>query len=200
MTDLDFDLIMKARQELVGVSREAFARNLTSATSGNTSLRVPGYPAQVLIKATGRCFGDVEPQDFLLMDLDGNILMGNGVPSKEYRFHLGIFKKRPDVQAVFHGHSAYATAYAMAKGALPVTTAAAEVGLNKIAVVGFAPPGSEELAQMVIDAFADPQLKAAVMLRHGFITVGNSIRQAFYLADVLEDNAKVAFLLDQLQK
>ncbi|AKX95123.1 aldolase [Moorella thermoacetica] len=196
MTDLD--AITGLQQELVAVSRQIFARNLTSATSGNISARVPGHPEQVLIKATGKSFGDVEPEDFVLVDLEGNILAGLGKPSKEIRFHLGIMKARPEVGAVFHGHSAYATAYVTARGDLPVVTAAAEGNLGKIGIIGFAPAGSVELAEMVNRAFKDPELKAAVMTRHGFITVGPDVHRAFYLADVLEDNARVAFLMAQL--
>lgn len=194
----DLNAVSALRREMAAVSKQIFARNLTSATSGNISARVPGHPEQVLIKATGKSFGDVEPEDFILVDLEGNILAGAGKPSKEIRFHLGIMKARPEVGAVFHGHSAYATAYVTARGELPVVTAAAEGGLGKIGVVGFAPAGSVALAEMVNKAFQDPQLKAAVLTRHGFITVGPDIHRAFYLADVLEDNARVAFLLAQL--
>ncbi|WP_406677094.1 class II aldolase/adducin family protein [Moorella sp. ACPs] len=195
---IDIDAVNKLREEMVQVSRQIFARGLTSATSGNTSARVPGHPEQVLIKASGKSFGDVEPEDFILVDLEGNILAGEGKPSKEIRFHLGILKARPEVQAVVHGHSAFATAYVTARGELPVVTAAAEAGLNKVGIVEYAAPGSVELAEMVIKAFEDPTLKAAVLKRHGFVTVGKDIHHAFYLADVLEDNAKVAFLLSQL--
>ncbi|GEA18454.1 MAG: hypothetical protein PWR22_965 [Moorella sp. (in: firmicutes)] len=195
---IDLDAVTRLRHEMVEVSRQIFARGLTSATSGNTSARVPGHPDQVLIKASGKSFGDVGPEDFILVDLEGNILAGEGKPSKEIRFHLGILKARPDVQAVVHGHSAFATAYATARGELPVVTAAAEAGLNKVGIVEYAAPGSVELAEMVIKAFEDPTLKAAVLKRHGFVTVGKDIHHAFYLADVLEDNAKVAFLLSQL--
>lgn len=192
------DVLNDLRSELATVTQELFKRGLCSGTSGNTSARVPGRPEQVLIKATGVSFGYCKPEDFVLVDLEGNVLEGERKPSKEFRFHLGIYKERPEVQAVVHGHSAYATAYATAKKELPVVTAAAEAGLNKVGVVGFAPPGSEELAQMVIDAFKDTTLKAAVLERHGFVTVGQDIHRAYYLGDVLEDNAKVACLLAQI--
>jgi L-fuculose-phosphate aldolase len=196
---VDIDAVNKLRVELVSVSKKLFARGLTSGTSGNISARVPGYPSLILIKASGTCFGDVEPEDFVLVDLDGNVLDGRGVPSKEFRFHLGIYKIRPMVGAVVHGHSAYATAYATAKNELPIVTAAAECGLNKVGIVGYAAPGSIELAEMVIAPFADESLKAVVLQRHGFVTVGVDIHKAFYLGDVLEDNAKVAFFLEQLR-
>jgi len=183
------------RRELVNVTRRLYERGLSSGTSGNTSARLPERPDLVWIKASGRCFGEVEERDFLLVDLEGKILDGQGHPSKEIRFHLGIYRERPDVNAVIHGHSPYATAYATAFGELPVVTAAAEGGLSRIAVVGYAPPGSEELAGLVVDAFRDREVRAAVLVKHGFVTVGPDIHKAYYLADVLEDNARVASLL-----
>ncbi|NLI91553.1 MAG: class II aldolase/adducin family protein, partial [Peptococcaceae bacterium] len=54
--------------------------------------------------------------------------------------------------------------------------------------------------QMVIDVFRDMTLKAAVLKKHGFVTLGQDIFKAYYLADVLEDNAKVACLIEQLKK
>jgi L-ribulose-5-phosphate 4-epimerase len=198
--NIDRNEVNKLRQDLVEVSKKLFNRGLTSGVSGNPSARVPGAPDQVLIKATGKCFGDVCGDDFVLVDLDGNILDGGLRPSKEVKFHCGIYKIRPEVNAIVHGHSAYATAYVTAKDELPVVTAAAEAGLNKIGVVGFALPGSEELARMVIDVFQDMTLKAAVLKRHGFVTLGQDIHKAYYLADVLEDNAKVACILEQLKK
>jgi L-fuculose-phosphate aldolase len=198
--NIDMTAVNKLRKDLVEVSKKLYARGLTSGVSGNPSARVPGAPEQVLIKATGKCFGDVCENDFVLVDLEGNVLDGDARPSKEVRFHCGIYKIRPEVNAIVHGHSAYATAYVTAKGELPVVTAAAEAGLNKVGVVDFALPGSEELARMVIEVFKDMSLKAAVLNRHGFVTLGQDIFKAYYLADVLEDNAKVACLIDQLNK
>jgi len=195
---IDLNEVNKLRKDLVEVSKKLFNRGLTSGASGNPSARVPVAPDQVLIKVTGKCFGDVCENDFVLVDLEGNILEGDMTPSKEVRFHCGIYKIRPEVNAIVHGHSAYATAYVTAKEELPIVTAAAEAGLNQVGIVEFAQPGSEELAQMVIDVFKDRTLKAAVLKKHGFVTLGRDIHKAYYLADVLEDNARVACLIHQL--
>ncbi len=192
--------ISKARKDLVDVSKKLFVRGLTTGVSGNCSVRVPGNPHQVLIKATGKCLGDVCENDFILVDIDGNLLEGDVRPSIEVRFHCGIYRVRPEVSAIVHGHSAYATAYVTAKGDMPVVTVAAEAGLNKVGIVDFALPGSEELADMVVEAFMDTSIKAAVLKKHGFVTLGQDIYKAYYLADDLEDNAKVACLIDQLYK
>ena len=195
---IDREQIEKTRDELVRISHMAYQRGLTSATSGNPSSRVPGSLDLVLIKATGTCFGTVGPEDFVLVDLDGNLVEGGKKPSKEVFFHCGIYKVRPDVQAVFHGHSAAATAYATAKNELPTLTAASSAQIKKVGIVEFAPAGSKELKEMVVEAFKDQELKACVLKRHGFITVGPSITAAYYLGDVLEDNAKTLCYMSTL--
>ncbi len=197
---IDREQVEKTREELVRISHMAYARGLTSGTSGNPSSRVPGSPELVLIKATGTCFGTVEPEDFVLVDLDGNVLEGTKKPSKEVHFHCGIYKIRPDVQAVFHGHSAITTAYATKNNELPTITAAAGAQIKKVGIVEFAPAGSPKLAEMVIDTFKDKELKACVLKSHGFITVGPSITGAYYLGDVLEDNAKTLYYMNTLHE
>jgi L-fuculose-phosphate aldolase len=163
--------------------------------SGNPSARMPGNPELVLIKATGKCFGEVNAEDFVLVDLAGNLVSGSGKPSKEVKFHCGIYRERPEAGAVFHGHSAHTTAYVAAKGDLPLVTAASRALIGRVGVVDFAPAGSDALAALVIDAFKGTDLKCCVLKNHGFVTVAADIAKAFYMGDVLEDNAKVAGIM-----
>lgn len=195
---IDINQVEELRRDLVEVTRLAYSRELSSGVSGNLSARLLGNPELVLIKATGTCFGEVQTNDFVLVDLDGNIVSGDWKPSKEVHFHCGIYRERPEVGAVFHGHSAYTTAYVTAMGAFPMVTAAAKAMIKRAAIVEFAPAGSRELAEMVIDCFRDVALNAVVLKTHGFVTVGADIHKAFYVADVLEDNAKVAYIIETL--
>ena len=192
--------IQKAREELAKMSRLAYARGLSSGVSGNFSARVPGCQELVLIKASGACFGTAEPEDFVLVDLEGNPLEGGKKPSKEVHFHCGIYRIRPEVQSVLHGHSAYATAYGTKKEELPTVTAASQALIKRVGIVDFAPAGSKELAQMVIRKFAeDPELKACILKQHGFITTGKDTAAAFYMGDVLEDNARTLYYMDTMR-
>lgn len=190
--------LINLRQEMVIVCKKVFARGLTTANSGNLSARLPQNPEAILIKRTGKSFDEVQPEDFLLVDLNGKVWDGEGRPSVELFFHLAIYRRRPEAGAVLHGHSPYTTAYCLARGELPVMTVGAELGLIKIPLIPYVPPGSSELAALVGDVFEDREVKGAVLLRHGYITVGSDCRSAFYLADTLEDNAKTAFLVAQL--
>src|SRR5690349_15201679 len=101
------------RREMCEISRRLFVRRLASGTSGNISVRLPEYQEGFLIKASGKSFEDVTEEEFLLVDFCGDVLEGEGVPSMEMPFHRSIYSFCPNVQAVVHGHSAYATAYVM---------------------------------------------------------------------------------------
>ncbi|NLL52563.1 MAG: class II aldolase/adducin family protein [Peptococcaceae bacterium] len=192
--------IKNLRQQLVEVGKIIYRRGLTSGLSGNISARLKSCPQEILIKASGKCLEDLEPNDFIHLDWNGNIIEGESKPSVEVYFHCGIYKARPEVHGIVHGHAPYCTAYATAKAGLPVVTAAAEIDLKKVGIIQYAKPGSAELADYVTETFRDRDLKAAVLQGHGFVTVASDILQAYYLADVLEDNAKVALMLDVLGK
>lgn len=192
--------VQDLRCEMLEISRRLFSRRLVSGTSGNISMRVPGCADNFLVKASGKSFEDVAEDEFLLVNFAGEVLLGRGVPSMEMAFHRGIYSIRSDVQAVVHGHSAYVTAYVMAKGYLPIVTVEAQLSLKKIGIVDYADPGSKELAVKVTDVFRERDIGAAILCDHGFITVGESLKMAYYHADALEENAKTAYLKDRMQK
>ena len=91
------------KEEVVRIARAAYDRGLVPGSSGNLSMRLPGKDL-VLIKASGVSFRDMSIEDVIVVDLEGNIVEGDKKPSKEIRFHLGIYRVRPDVGAVLHTH------------------------------------------------------------------------------------------------
>jgi L-fuculose-phosphate aldolase len=183
--------IDELKRELVKVSRRCYERNLICATGGNVSCRVPGKDA-MLIKSSGSAFSDMTELDVVMVDFDGNLLEGNKQLSKEWRFHAGILKARPDVNVVIHVHPPYATAIAAKHDELPLVTNHAKGYLKHVPTIGAAGSGSELLADYVIEQYNDPERVAILMKEHGIITVGDSFNKAFYLAEMLEDTAKIA--------
>lgn len=186
------------RRELVAVSRNIYERRLSSGICGNISVRVPDNKELILIKASGQSFMDASDQDFLLVDMQGNIYDGDGKPSIELHFHTGIYQERPEVGAIIHGHASYTTVMGTVMEKLQVITVDAEVGLKEVGIIEYAPAGSKELAIAVKNAFKNEKINAALMRRHGFIAVGLNLKQAYYLADTLEEYAKTAYLMEML--
>lgn len=196
-TRVDPGVLHALREELVAVSRRGYERGLVPGVSGNNSLRVPGTDL-VLIKATNCCQGEMTPADTVLMTLEGAVLDEGRQPSKEWHWHLGVYRDRADVGGVAHLHPPHAVAFAVANELPPLVHTAARGHLRALGSVDLLPAGSEELAEAVVAQFRRPQLRALLMREHGTITVGADLRTAYYRSEYLEDNAKVALLAAQI--
>lgn len=190
-------VVQLLREELVAISRRGYQRGLVAGVSGNNSVRVPGTEL-VIIKATGGCLGDMDTSDTVLMTLDGEVLDPGRTPSKEWRWHLGIYKVRPDVGGVVHLHPPHAVAFAVANVVPPLVHTAGRGHLKLVERVGLMPSGSEELASAVTDLFGGRDLRVALMREHGTIAVGPDLRTAYYRTEYLEDDAKVALLASRI--
>lgn len=185
------------REELVEISRRGYERGLVVGVSGNNSLRVPGTDV-VLIKTTGCCQGEMDTADTVLVSLDGKVLEEAKQPSKEWRWHAGIYRVRPDVGAVVHLHPPHAVAFAVANQIPVIVHTAARGHLRRIEMADLLPAGSAELAEQITELFADGQLRVALMREHGSVAVGPDLRTAYYRTEYLEDDARVALLAAQI--
>ncbi len=188
--------IVRLRKELSDFSVRSFNRGLVSGTGGNMSVRIPGTD-EVLITPTGISLGDITPEMNLLMNLDGTVLESPwGLKSsKETGFHLAAYRLRPEVGAVAHLHPPYATAYSNKMRPLPMVTVSARGVLKEVPCVESAPAGSPELACFVQEGLKRyPLAKVILMREHGTLALGLDLGNSYYLSDLAEDTAKIAFI------
>src|SRR3990172_11266701 len=76
---------------------------------GHISARLPN-PDEFLI--TRHSLGPAAaPEDFLVVDMEGRKLSGDGELPGEHPIHLEILKARPDIGSVIHYHGMYSTAF-----------------------------------------------------------------------------------------
>lgn len=191
MKNLDF-----FRQQLSEFSRRAFQRRLVGGTGGNLSVRIPGTDT-VLITPTGISLGDVEPEENTLTRLDGEILDSpKGFKgSKEAGFHLAAYRLRPDVGAIAHVHPPYATAYSNRVSSLPLVTVSSQLVLKNVPCIACFLPGSSELRDCVAQGIENnPEVNSLLMREHGILTLGKDLKHVYYLADLVEDTAKIAYI------
>ena len=94
--------------EIISVSNEIYDKGLVSGKSGNISAR---FGDVVAITPTLKSLSNLREEDIVLVNMEGEILT-KGKPSSEVNMHLEIYKKRPDVKAIVHTHSPYATGFA----------------------------------------------------------------------------------------
>ncbi|MBU4563171.1 MAG: class II aldolase/adducin family protein [Desulfarculus sp.] len=180
------------RRDFVAACRRAFSLGLQMSTGGNISLRLDsGY---LLVKPSGLSLCELEPDHLLVCDGEGLVVQGAGKPTKELRSHLAIYEARPEVGAVVHYHPPHATAYAVSRREIPLLTVHAKRILGRVPLVEAVGEGSLELASAVGKTFAAPKVKAALLAEHGIIAVGENLRKAQNLAELVEECARVALL------
>jgi L-ribulose-5-phosphate 4-epimerase len=181
-----------AAEEYLWAVRRSFQLGLQAGAGGNITIRLG--PDRFITKPTGLALADCSAGDLVPVDAAGKVVEGSGRPTKEIRVHLALFRVRPDVRAIVHYHSPYATAYAVAGEVLPLPTVHARRILGRIGLVGEFPEGSDQLAAEVARAAADPEVRGLLMKGHGLITFGDSLQQAQYRAELMEESAQVAWL------
>jgi L-fuculose-phosphate aldolase len=190
------------RKELSEFSHRSFQRRLVGGTGGNLSVRIPDTDT-VLVTPTAISLGDVKPEENILVNFEGEIIESPlGLKaSKEAGFHLAVYELRPDVEAISHVHPPYATAYSNKSMSLPLATVSARVNLKNVPCIDCFLPGSEELRNCVIEGVKNnPGINSLLMKEHGILTMGLTIKHAYYLADLLEDTAKIAYIESTIPK
>src|SRR4029078_12345702 len=89
------------RREIVEVGRLLYDRGLIVAPDGNISARLT--EELVIATPSGACKGMLEPDDMVLVEMDGRV-RGGRRPSTEIQMHLAVYELRSDVRAVVHAH------------------------------------------------------------------------------------------------
>lgn len=188
---MDKELLTAAKADLIKIAHRGYQRGLTAGTGGNISLRMKGTDV-VLINASGSAWADACESNIIAVDLDCGVIDGDLKPSKETIWHCGLYKLRDEIGSVVHSHSPAATSFAVVGKEVELVSATAHKALQRVPVVGYAPPGSNELADLVLGAFSSMPIRALLLQNHGVVTVGKDVYEALYLAEVVEDTAKMA--------
>ena len=167
---------------------------LNQGTSGNISVR---HGDTMLISPSGVPYEQLEPDDIVAMTLTGEygsyLASGSNVPSSEWRFHLDIMRARPDVGAIVHTHSLYATVLGCVRKDIPaVHYMIAAAGGPNIRCSAYATYGTAELSTAALAALEDRA--CCILANHGMIATGPTLAKAQWLAVELETIAKQYYL------
>ncbi len=173
---------MKAeREQLLGIMQRLLQNGLNRGTSGNASVRVNNG---LLLSPTGMDVEDMIASDMVFMDEEGEF-EGERKPTSEWRFHLDILNARPEIGAVIHTHSMFATTLAcLRKDVPPFHYMIAVSGGNTIRCAPYALFGSETLSRVALKALEGH--RACLLANHGMIALGENLKQAFDVAVEIE--------------
>lgn len=191
-----YDQWSEQRTNLTEATREMYRRGLVGAYSGNTSLRLTdaGDDSLLLVTPTHHPYYRLQPDELVVVNLDGEpVSAAPMAPSSETRLHLEIYRQRPDVQAVAHTHSIYASVAAVIGRDIPplIDEMLMTIG-GPIKVSRYAFPGTQELAEQAYAALGDRN--AALLRNHGAVGVGPDIWEALEVCDLVERLAQIFVL------
>lgn len=165
------------RSALLHASRRMVELGLNRGTAGNASVRCG---SNVLITPSALPVAEMAEQDMVLLDADGKVLQGRK-PSSEWRFHCDIFKARPEIGAVLHMHSTFATTIAcLGKDVPAVHYHIAIAGGDSIRCTPYTIFGEQNLSDLALEALSDR--KACLLGNHGMIALGKDLAEALSVA------------------
>ena len=190
------ETINQLRADIVAAGVELLKKGLVAGTWGNISARC-SQTGLVAITPSGRSYTTLTPDDIIILDKCGNIHEGRWTPSTELPLHLAVYKARPDVQAVVHTHSIFASACAVARKAIPpILEELVQVVGGAVEVAAYAAPGTECLAQNAVAALG--RKNAVLLANHGDIGCGQSLREAMLACELVEKAAQIYIYANQL--
>ncbi len=173
---------------------------LVTFTWGNVS-GIDREAGLVVIKPSGVAYEGMTVEDMVVVDLDGNVVVGKRKPSSDTATHLELYKAFPDCGGIVHTHSRWATTFAQAGmeipplgttqadyfyGAIPCTRPMTEDEITG--------EYEKETGKVIVEAFADldpSAIPGVVVYRHGPFAWGTDAMNAVHNAVVMEE---VAFM------
>lgn len=186
---------LQARKDIVYYSHKTHAAGLVTATDGNLSVRLDDR--HVLITPSGLRKEDMHIDAPIVIDMEGNLVVGDRKPSTEYKVHLEAYQQRADVRAVIHAHPPKAIAFTIAGAPLdtcmlPETV----VTMGDVPIAPYAAPSTDALPESMRDLIAKSD--ALMLARHGSVTVGPCLSEAFKRLEKLEHNAEIMIYAQML--
>jgi len=160
------------------------------STGGNISVREPGEKIAA-ITPSGRSYHSLELTDICVIDFDQNLIEGSFAPSIEAGMHLGVYRHRPDVNAVIHTHQPYASTLSTINKPIPALFDEIFVEIGHVVdIVPYAFSGSAELVDNVTAKLAN-DCHCYLIQSHGAMSLGADMERAMRNSELLENVARI---------
>jgi len=175
------------RYKVAAAARHLYTSGLNPGRSGNLSARLErGF----VITPSGAPYDTMHPDDLVFLDDEGEFGGGQGKPSSEWRLHLEIYTQRPEIGAVVHTHSPFATTLACLHRAIPpFHYEIAFAGGSDIRCAPYATFGTPALSDRAVEALIER--RACLLANHGAVAIGADLEAAVELAEKVEALARL---------
>ncbi len=186
---------MELCETLLQMTKTAIEWNMVTGTNGNFSIKDKDSGV-IYITPTRLDYRIMQPEDIVRVYPDEHA-EGTREPSNEWRLHKKIYEQIPDVRAIAHTHSPYATAFAALNMSIPaVLTETVTAFGGRIHVAQFALPGTEELGVAAVEHLREQNV--CLLAHHGVVAVGADAFEALETAMNVEIAAQSTHLALQI--
>ncbi len=173
------------KNDIVNTSKKTLDLGLNCGSEGNVSVR---RKDTIFITPSGIATKTLNETLISEVDINGNV-KNNKKPSSEILMHLGIYRNRPEISAIVHCHSIWASILSCSRKKIPsFHYMVAEFGGNDIKCAEYATFGTRKLAKNVLDVLKERN--GCLISNHGQLTIANNLNIALDLAVSLEKLSK----------
>jgi len=202
-------LLEQLKEEVFQANLELPERGLIKYTWGNVSA-VDREKGLFVIKPSGVGYDDMQASDMVVCDFDGNVIEGDLNPSSDMPTHAVLYKEFPEIGAVVHTHSTWATIWAQAGLDVPAMgTTHADTFYGTVPCARFLTQAEidrgyeEETGNAIVETFRERGIKPmevpGVLLHgHGPFTWAKDAKGAVLNAVVLDEVCKTNLFARQL--
>jgi L-fuculose-phosphate aldolase len=176
------------RRHLVEICHRMYRQGFIAAGDGNVSAKLDDE--RVLVTPTGFHKGFIKEDDLIVTDVHGRRLKGAHKPSSEFLMHELAYLERPDVRAVVHGHPPITVGLALAGVTLAQCVLSETcLVLGAILTAPYTTPTTQEVPDTLRPYVR--QTNAIVMDRHGALTLGRDLDEAYNRMEAMEHASKI---------
>ncbi len=174
--------------QIVTIMNRLYYSGMTTMTGGNLSIK--DSDGTVWISPSGVDKGNLRREDIMQIKPNGEIV-GIHRPSVEYPFHLGVYKRRPDLGAVLHAHPPALVAFSLIRK-IPNTSIIpdAKILCGEISVAAYACPGSTQLGENISKEF-EKGINTVLLENHGVVVGAKDLFSAFMNFETLDYLARL---------
>jgi L-fuculose-phosphate aldolase len=159
---------------------------LVVGAGGNLSMRDGNI---MYISPSGFDLQEIEDHQWVRVNIETGEILDDLKPSSEILMHLECFRKRPDITAVLHAHPSYSVGVSSAGHNIPSLFPDFSAMIKSVAYLDYMIPTTEVLADAISGVIEENDV--VVMRNHGVLTVGKTMKEAFFFMQIIEESAKV---------
>ncbi|MDR4945142.1 class II aldolase/adducin family protein [Neobacillus cucumis] len=159
---------------------------LVVGAGGNLSMRDGNI---MYISPSGFDLQEIEDHQWVRVNIETGEILDDLKPSSEILMHLECFRKRPDITAVLHAHPSYSVGVSSSGHNIPSLFPDFPAMIKSVAYLDYMIPTTEVLADAVSAVIEENDV--AVMRNHGVLTVGKTMKEAYFFMQIIEESAKV---------